>query len=151
LSTQTSHLIPSRVPAGATAARRNTRVDAVAVVPLVQALGAGGGVRVGSATLPAVVLAALSVGAHAAVVLVVAGVLATLLRAGSAVRRALVGIGEGVELEAVACLVVGVDVVAGQAWKRDVANGRAGGVTFAWVVWLLADVGVGRDRDTASA
>jgi hypothetical protein len=74
----------------------------VAVVPLVQALGAGGGVRVGCATLPAVVLAALGVGAHAAVVLVVAGVLATLLRAGSAVGRALVGIGVGVKLEAVA-------------------------------------------------
>jgi hypothetical protein len=85
----------------------------VAVVPLVPALGAGGGVGVQAAALPAVVLATLGIGAHAAVVLVVAGVLATLLRAGSAVGRALVGIGEGVELEAVACLVVGVDVVAG--------------------------------------
>lgn len=93
----------------------------------------------------------MGIGVHAAVVLVVTGVLATLSRAGSVVGRALIGIGEGVELEAVACLVVGIDVVAGQAWKMNVANGRAGGVTFAWVVWLLADVGVGGDRDTASA
>lgn len=93
----------------------------------------------------------MGVGVHTAVVLVVTGVLATLSRAGSVVGRAFVGIGVGVELEAVACLVVGVDVVAGQAWKRDVTNGRAGGVTFAWVVWLLADVGVGGDRNTASA
>ncbi len=123
----------------------------MAVVPLVPALGAGRGIRVSTAALPAVLLTALGIGAHAAVVLGVTGVLATLLRARSTVGRALFGIGEGIELEAVACLVVGVDVVAGQAWKRDVANGRPGGVTFAWVVWLLADVGVGGDRDTASA
>ncbi len=102
----TIHLKPSRVPAGAAAPGRDARISVVAVTPLVPAFGAGGGVGVGAAALPAVVLAALGVGAHAAVVLGVAGVLATLLRAGSVVGRALVGIGVGVKLEAVALLVV---------------------------------------------
>jgi hypothetical protein len=56
----------------------------------------------------------------------------------------------GVKLEAVTGLVVRVDIVASQAWKRDVADWRCGTVTLGWVVWLRADIGVCWDRDAAS-
>lgn len=118
---------------------------------MVIALGACCGIGVASTTLPAVGLAALSVGVHAAVVLVVACVFAALFGLRLVVRRAFVCIGVGIKLEAVALLVVLVDVVASQAWKRDVANWRGGAVTLARVVWLCADVGVCGDCDTAGA
>lgn len=46
-------------------------------------------------------------------------------------------------------VVVVLDVVASQAWERNVSDGRRGGVSLPWVVWLRADVGVGWDGDTA--
>ncbi len=55
----------------------------------------------------------------------------------------------GIKLEAVARLVVRIDIVASQAWKRDVADWRCGSVTLRWVVWLRADVRVCWNRDTA--
>ena len=47
----------------------------------------------------------------------------------------------GVEFEAGARVVVGFDVIAGQAGERNAAAWGATGVAFAGVVWLLADVG----------
>jgi hypothetical protein len=47
----------------------------------------------------------------------------------------------GVELEAGAGIVVGFDVVAGQAGERNAATGRTAGIAFTGVVGLLADIG----------
>jgi hypothetical protein len=60
-----------------------------------------------------VVLAALGVDAHAAVVLGLAGVLAALRDGALAVRGTLRGVGVGVELEAGAGVVLRLGVVAG--------------------------------------
>jgi hypothetical protein len=118
---------------------------------LVIALGTCSGISVASTTLPAVGLATLSVRVHAAIVLIVACILAALFRLRFVVRWAFVCISVGIKLEAVALMIVFVDIVASQAWKRDVANWRGGTITLARVVWLCADVGVCGDCDTAGA
>ena len=97
---------------------------------MVLALLARGPVCIGSAALPAVVLAALGIGVHAAVVLNVAGVLASLSWLASTVRWALVGVGECVKLEAVSGLIVIVDVVASQAWEGNVSDWRGGRIAL---------------------
>lgn len=62
---------------------------------------------------------------------------------GLLVRRAAGGVFGGVQLEAVAGVVVALDVVAGQAGERNTAARRVATVAFAGVIWLLADVGRG--------
>jgi len=57
----------------------------------------------------------------------------------------------GVQLEAVAGVVVGLDVVAGQAGERNTAARRVSAVAFAGVVWLLADVSRCWYRNTGTA
>jgi hypothetical protein len=80
-------------------------------------------IRVSNGSVPVVVLAALSIIVHAALVLVVASIFASLTAAGALVRGALGRVGVGVKLEAVTPAVIGLDVVAGQAWNRDTADG----------------------------
>ena len=80
-------------------------------------------------------------------VLRITGVLAALRTLVATVGIAVVGVGVGVEFEAVALLVVGVDVVAGQAGERDLADGGLRAVAFGGVVWLRADIGGGGDGD----
>lgn len=126
----------------------NFGVGSITIVPLVLALLAGA-----SICIPTLVgLASLSISVETAVILSIASVFASLTRAGRArarVRGALGRIGAGVELEAVSGLVFRLNVVARQAGEGDATNGRRRGVSFPWTVWLLANVGLSWDWDTA--
>lgn len=104
--TKKKNLRPAGIPALATTPDIGVRVCIVAVILLVETLLGCRCVGIAEAAFPAVLLAALSVCVHTAVVLAFAGIFAAWLRLVFRVRGTLVGVCVGVELEAVASFVV---------------------------------------------
>jgi hypothetical protein len=87
-----------------------------------------------------IVLAALGVDIHAAVVLRLAGVLAALRDRVLIVSRALRGVVVGVQLETGAGVVFRLIVIACEAGEGNPTAWRVSAIAFARVVWLLADI-----------
>ena len=119
-------------------------VDARVGVEAVPVLGVAGllsvGVALGEAS-GSVGLAALGVNGVALLVLGPAGVVAAGVAVRTRVRRALAAVLVVVQLEGVAPVPVGLDVVARHDGQRDAADRVAGTVAVLAVGWLDADTG----------
>ena len=82
-------ILPSPIPTGASTIARHFLVHRIAVIPLVMALLACGLVRISDSPVPIVVLTPLCVVVHAALVLTVTSIFASLAATGALVRWAL--------------------------------------------------------------
>lgn len=84
-----STTLPSPIPIGASTITRHFLVHRIAVIPLVMALLACGLVRISDSPVPIVFLTPLCVVVHAALVLIVTSIFASLAAIGALVRWAL--------------------------------------------------------------